>query len=58
MVKTSSSQQVESSQTSEISQQGESDVSSSSPDSSISFRIPSVVTQYEHYVQEVEDKRM
>ena len=33
----------------------ESDASLPSPDSSVSFRVPSFVTQYEHHVQEEED---
>ena len=33
----------------------ESNASPSSPDSFVSFRVPSVVTQYEHRVQEEED---
>ena len=43
---------MESDQTSEISQRVESDASPPSPDSSVSFRVPSVVTQYGHRVQE------
>jgi len=42
---------VKSGQTKRISQRVESDASPSSPNSSISFRVPSVVTQYEHQVQ-------
>jgi len=55
MVKTPSSQQVESDQTSEISQQVKNDASPPSPDSSVLFRVSSVVTQYEHHVYEGED---
>ena len=33
----------------------ETDASSPSPDSIVSFRMSSVVTQYEHHVQERED---
>ena len=46
---------MESGQTSEISQRMESDASPPSPNSSESFRMPSFVIQYEHYVQEVKD---
>ena len=55
MVKTSSSQQVESGQTKGISQRVESDASSPSPDRTISFGVPTVVTQFERHVQEKED---
>ena len=55
MVKTSSSQQVESSKTKGISQCVESDASSPFSDSTASFGMPTVVTQFEHHVQEEED---
>jgi len=54
-VKTSSSQQVQSGQSKKISQRVESDASSPSPDSTISFRVPNVMTQYKRHVQEEED---
>jgi len=40
-----------------ISQLVESDASPPSPDSYVSFRVPSVMIQYEHYVQEEEDTK-
>jgi len=46
---------VESDQTKGISQRVESDASSPSPDSIVSFGVPIIVTQFEHHVQEVED---
>jgi len=46
---------VESGQTSEILQRVESDASPLSPDSPASFKVPSVVTQYEHHAQEEKD---
>jgi len=55
MLKTSSSQQVESGQTKGISQRVESDASPPSPDSFVSFRMRFVVTQYKHHVHEEED---
>ena len=57
MIKTLSSQQMESDQTREISQWMESDASPPSPDGSISFRVSYVVTQYEHHVQEKKDTK-
>ena len=54
MVKTLSSQQMDSGQTKKISQRVESDASPTSPNSSICFGVPSAVTQYENYVQEEE----
>ena len=55
MVKTLSSQQVKSGQTKRISQRVESDTSSPSPDSTVSFKVLTVLTHYERYVQEEED---
>jgi len=55
ILKTPSSQHMENGEIREISQQVESDASPSSPDSFVSFRVPSVVTQYKHRVQEKED---
>jgi len=55
MVKASSSQQVESGQTKGIVQKVESDASSQSPDSNVSFRVSTIVTQYERHVQEEKD---
>jgi len=55
MVKTSSSQHVERGQTKGIPQWVEKNASSSSPDSTVSFRVLSIVAQYEHHVQEEED---
>ena len=55
IVKTSSSQQVESGQTKGISQRVKRDASSPSPDSFVSFRVLSVVTQHEHHLHEEED---
>ena len=46
---------MKSDQTKGISQHVESDASPPSPDSFVSFRVPSVVTQYEHHVHEEED---
>ena len=54
MVKTSNSQQVESGQTKETSQRMESDSSSPSSDSTVSFGVPTVVTQFECHVQKEE----
>jgi len=54
-VKTSSSQQLESGQTEGISQRVESDASSPSPDSTVSSGVPTIMTQFEHHVQEKED---
>ena len=54
-MKTSSSQQVESGQTKGISQRVDSDASSPYLDSTLSFGVPTVVTQFERYVQEEED---
>ena len=53
MMKSLSSQQVESSQVKGISQRVENDAFSLSPDSSISFRVPSIVTQYKQYKHQV-----
>ena len=58
MVKTSSSQQVKSGQTKGISQRVESDTSSPSPDSTVLFGVPTVVTQFGHYVQEKKKQMM
>jgi len=55
MVKTLSSQQVKSGQTKRISQRVESDTSSPSPDSTVSFKVLTILTHYERYVQEEED---
>jgi len=55
MVKTSSSQQVESDQTKGMSQRVESDASSPSPNSTVSFGELTIVTQFEHHVQEEDD---
>ena len=46
---------MESGQTSEILQRVESDVSLPSPDSPGSFKVPSVMIQYEHHAQEEKD---
>ena len=50
MVKTLSSQQVESGQIKGISLRVDSDASSPSPDNIVSFGVPTVVTQYERHV--------
>ena len=50
MVKTLSSQHVESGQIKGISQRVDSDASSPSPDSIISFGVLTIVTQYERHV--------
>jgi len=55
MVKTSNSQQAESSQTKRILQRVKSDASSPSSDNIVSFRVPTVMTQFEHHVQGEED---
>ena len=55
IVKTSSSQQMESGQTKGISQRMESDASSPSPDSTVSFGVPTIVTQFKRHVQEEKD---
>ena len=55
MLQTLSSLQMESDQTKRISQQVESDASLSSPDSFLSFRVLSVVTQHEHHLHEEKD---
>jgi len=55
MVKTLNSQQVERGQTKGILQWVERDASSLSPDSTVSFSVSFIVTQYEHYVQEEKD---
>ena len=55
MVNTLSSRQVESGQIKGISQRVESDAFSPSPDNTVSFRVPTVVTQFERHVQEEED---
>ena len=55
IMKTSNSQQVESGQTKGISQRVESDASSPSSDSIVSFGVPTIVTQLERHVQEEED---
>jgi len=55
MVKTSSSQQMESGQTEGISQRVESDACSPSPDSTVLFGVPTIVTQLEYHAQEEED---
>jgi len=52
VVKTSSSQQVESGQTKRISPRVDSDASSLSSDINILLGVPAVVTQFEHHVQE------
>ena len=57
MMKTPSSRQVEGVQTKGISQLVESDVSPSSLHSSVSFKVPSFVTQYGHHVHEEEDTK-
>ena len=46
---------MESGQTKGISQWVERDASSPSPDNIVSFRVSSIVTQYEHHVQVEED---
>ena len=56
MIKSPSSQQVESGQIKGISQRVESGASPLSPNSSVPFRVPYVVTQYEYYVHVEEDK--
>ena len=55
MMKSLSFQQVENGQIKGTSQRVENDASSPSPDSSVSFRVSSVVTQYRHHVQEEKD---
>jgi len=52
MMKTSSTQQVERGQAKGISQWVERDESSPSSNSTVSFKMSSVVTEYEHHVQE------
>ena len=49
MVKTSSSQQMESGQTEGISLRVESDACSPSPDSTVLFGVPTIVTQLEYH---------
>ena len=56
-VKSSSSQQVECGQTKGISQRVKRDASSPSPDSFVSFRVSSIVTQYTHHVQKEKDTK-
>ena len=55
MMKSLSSQQVESGQIKKTSQRVENDASSPSPDISVSFRVSSIMTQYEHQVHEEKD---
>jgi len=57
MMKSPSSQKVESSQIKGVSQRVESDTSPHSLDSYLSIRVPSAVTQHEHHVLNEEDKK-